>query len=270
MTVPQRDCPEAEELAAFAEGVAMGDREALVRHLRSCSDCVESYAAALALLDHDARDPGDRSTPPRSWGVWVALAAALLLGAGVTLLLRLGTPSPASYSSAWEATRAALSALPNAPADARFAPWPAGGSSGFGFAPSDTLRQGIRMGVRVADVEWAARRHPAESPDVRAAMRSEPDTPGVDLDTLIESGKARDELALGWTLEWCRLAAQARLTGACPNEGSTRWSLVGDLQDPAAKEAWDEVRRHLREASSAPGHWTDLEAALTRLIELIT
>jgi hypothetical protein len=261
LTLPNERCPDAEHLAALAEGVVVGNREALVKHMRSCAACVEGYAAALALLEQD----GEGRRQPAPWPpkiAWAAVAAGLLLALGIPTYLRSRTPAPARSTSAWESTRESVSALPTTAGNARFEPWPQGSSSGYGFAPADPMHQRVRLGVRLADKDWAARRHPGAATDALARLRAEPDALDADTDS--------DEVALGWHLEWCRLAAQAHLPDVCPAEGDARWSETNELRDPAAQRAWDEVRRQLPEGSSAPKDWTALEAALTQLLEVLT
>lgn len=269
LTVPKESCPDAEQLAALAEGVVVANREALVKHMRSCAACFEGYAAALALLEQD----GEGRRKPAPWPpkiAWAAVAAGLLLALGIPTYLRSRAPVPARSASAWESTRDSLSALPSTAGDARFEPWPQG-SSGYGFAPVDPMRQRVRLGVRLADKDWAARRHPGAATDALARLRAEADAPDADMDwSPPASVRASDEVALGWQLEWCRLAAQAQLSGVCLAEDESRWSESNELRDPAARLAWDDVLKQLRNGSTAPVDWTALEASLTRLIEILT
>lgn len=88
----ERECPDPELLAAFAEGRLPGAaREKVVVHLAGCDECAADVALAMRALNEEAaiRKPGTVHVLP--WGLALA-AAALIAVVAVPLLRR--DPSP--------------------------------------------------------------------------------------------------------------------------------------------------------------------------------
>ncbi|MFI5118787.1 MAG: hypothetical protein ACHQM4_00150 [Thermoanaerobaculia bacterium] len=81
----QIDCPSSETLARAAAGeLPSGERNELVSHLAVCSDCSEELQLARPLDEMGAADAGGR----RTWRFVLPLAAAVLLAAGVAIVMR--------------------------------------------------------------------------------------------------------------------------------------------------------------------------------------
>lgn len=123
----QIDCPSAETLARAAMGVLpTAERDELVSHLAVCSDCSEELQLARPLAA-GATAAGAR----RPWRVVLPLAAAVLIAAGVAVVLRSPSRSgaPESVRGAAESTERAIPSngarLPDPPAFLEWAGAPA-------------------------------------------------------------------------------------------------------------------------------------------------
>lgn len=111
------NCPDLEEIAAWADGRLDGDRQrAIVDHLDGCPDCYDLAAGAIAFrqeADSAWQTPAaapvrDFRAAPR-WAVPAAVAAALLLAAVliVTAPVRMAGPAPSAAVPNVSATPAA-------------------------------------------------------------------------------------------------------------------------------------------------------------------
>jgi hypothetical protein len=130
-------------------------------------------------------------------------------------------------------------------------PWPAAAPPGRAFA-ADEQRSLRRLGVRLADEEWARRLSQAPGPPAVVA----PVAP-----------EAREAAALGWLVEWCRLSALAGRPGRCRPSAER---LRSALDDPAAQAAWAEAEARLAVVPDDGRPDAALERALARVLEILT
>lgn len=101
------DCPDAEVLARAAAGeLPSAERDALVSHLASCSDCSEELQLARPLLVKVAAQSG----APWTWRALLPLAAAVVLAAGVAVVMR--SPSRRSAPGAVRGTESVQRTVP--------------------------------------------------------------------------------------------------------------------------------------------------------------
>lgn len=101
--------PDEEMLALFAAGALAGaEREHLVRHLDLCPHCRQAASLLLTLPDEAPPAAGFRTNfwKTRPAGLWLALAATLLLAAGAFLLMPGRDPKTAEGRAYDEAGRA--------------------------------------------------------------------------------------------------------------------------------------------------------------------
>jgi len=112
-----KDCPDLEEIAAWADGRLDEDRQrAIVDHLDRCPDCYDLAAGAIAFRQEaDSAWQAPAATPVRSfrasprWAVPAAAAAALLLAAVLIAVApsRMAGPAPSAAIPTVPATPAA-------------------------------------------------------------------------------------------------------------------------------------------------------------------
>lgn len=277
-------CPDAETLAALAEGrLGRADSAIALAHVRSCRGCFETYSAALAFVE-------DQGRPARGWRPLVltgmALAAAALLALTPGPWSRAPRPEPTTASDPWALTRA----LAGAPADdARPLPlraWPEAAGFAHAFAQDDAQRARCRLGVRLADWEWARRFDPSSAPRAQAALAAEAgrgpgglatggtpgDGPAEVQASLPQAAGERQAAALGWTLEWCRLASGAGQPRLCPADVDPFLAAFERrLDDAVAREALRAARERLRESRAGAAGGAEASAsALMRALELLT
>lgn len=85
----QGECPSAEDLAAYIDGVLPKDEAArITEHLASCEECYEVYAGAVRFqLDSEPIPKGEViAFPTDRWRpvvVWTSIAALLVVGVGL-------------------------------------------------------------------------------------------------------------------------------------------------------------------------------------------
>lgn len=277
-------CPDAETLAALAEGrLGRADSARALTHVRSCPACFEAYSAALAFVE-------DQGRPARGWRplalTGMALAAAALLALTLGPWSRAPRPAPAAASDPWALTRTLAGAAAD---DARPLPlraWPEATGFAHAFAQDDAQRDSRRLGVRLADWDWARRFDPSSAQRAKAALMAEAgrgpggpaiggapgDGPADFQASLPQAAGERQAATLGWTLEWCRLASGAGQPRLCPADVDPFLAaLERRLDDTVAREALRTARERLREFRAGAAGGADASAsALARAVELLT
>ena len=140
---PTPGCPEAELFRRVAQGeAAAAQREELADHLVSCADCSEQYRLIVQLRSwangrETSGTAADSQRPSRRSLSWIsALAASLLIAAGLSLFLRLRPPSAPVASRDRGPATAALAVDPPdrallAAAPSRLAWEPVEGADGY-------------------------------------------------------------------------------------------------------------------------------------------
>jgi len=94
MTNGRHACPEAEQLAAYMDGVlSLTERRQIEQHAADCDDCRMVLGETAAyLLQAGAGHSHDRSGSSRTGRRAIAVAATLAAAAGLVLLIRVGLP----------------------------------------------------------------------------------------------------------------------------------------------------------------------------------
>lgn len=277
-------CPEAETLAALAEGrLDRADTTRALAHVRFCPACFEAYAAALEFVEEQA-------PPVRGWRslalAGMALAAAALLAFVLGPWRHAPRLEPVAPPDHWTLTRALVGEPAEGAPSLPLRAWPATTGFAHAFAQDDGLRAWRRWGLRLADWEWARRFDPPSAERARAALASEVGRdpgespiggaaaggPAEAQASLPQTGRERQAATLGWTLEWCRLASGAGQPNLCPAEVEPVLADVERrLEDTVARDALRTAREQLREfRAGAAGGAQAAASALARALELLT
>lgn len=290
---PRSDCPDAEALAALAEGTVTGEeRKALLRHLRSCQECYLAYETALISVgEGQGRAFFSRRAALFGWAAMAAAATVAAVSVGVHLLSPQVTPPRAeALLPTWSSARAfagragAPVDLPPATAWRRSAP-------GHALVPDEPLRLARRLGVRFAELDWAVRFQPGSAEAALEALRGElidagkgdlaqglvsmkaHDARGVEAiaTTVLPTPDQRDAAALAWTFEWSRLAAHARRPELLPRLHESRWrATAATMADPVARDLLEQIVTSLRGAPPSHTDLPRLEERLSQILEVLT
>ncbi|MGE0444639.1 MAG: CHAT domain-containing protein [Vicinamibacterales bacterium] len=147
-------CPDAESLAAFAEGtVGAEERRRIEAHLAECADCRQVLVATMELNPVESRAAGPAAGGKVvSWPLrYRAVAVAAGLAAAVVLAVRVWVPGPASTFATPE-----LEALADALAGEGTRPLAGRLAGGYRYAPPPPVTRGADGRGVGPDVQIAA------------------------------------------------------------------------------------------------------------------
>jgi tetratricopeptide (TPR) repeat protein len=255
----QPGCPDAEQLAAYADGLLdPAQRAGVERHLADCADCRAVLAEAVAFVQGEsgggASAAAARVVPFRRRRVVTGVGAILAAAAALVLVVRLAQPAWVSGLFGPRSDRPELAELVAAVAEEPTRPVEGRLTGGFEYAPPPSPTRGpgdreVSPDVRIAAAKIEKRAQAEDTPENEAAL-------GVAYLTLREWDEAVDAL---------RRAAERR-----PETATYQNDLAAAyLARAASRGGGDDARQALAAAERALALRADMpEAMFNRALAL--